>query len=120
MKDFRPAPIKPLITLNEFNKVDIRVGTINRVIDIPRSTYLVKLLVDLGDHTRSIVAGIKPERKDPKEVEGLQALFIVNLEPKTIMGETSEGMLFDIGYSDEITPVLAVPERRVPNGTRAE
>ncbi|MFW9854246.1 MAG: tRNA-binding protein [Candidatus Thorarchaeota archaeon] len=120
MTKFTPAPIKPLISLTELNKVDIRVGTITQVIDIPRSTNLVKLVVDLGDHTRSIVAGIKQERKNPKEVEGLQALFVVNLEPKKIMGETSEGMLFDIGYSDKITPVLALPERLVPDGTRAE
>jgi tRNA-binding protein len=43
----------------------------------------------------------------------------VNLEPKTIMGEVSEGMLFDIGYADGVTPVLAVPESAVPNGVRA-
>jgi tRNA-binding EMAP/Myf-like protein len=45
-------------------------------------------------------------------------LFVVNLEPKRIMGEVSEGMLFDIGYPDGITPVLAVPEKPVPNGSR--
>ena len=46
------------------------------------------------------------------------ALFVVNLEPKKMMGEVSGGMLFDIGYPDNIMPVLAVPERPVPNGTR--
>jgi tRNA-binding EMAP/Myf-like protein len=44
------------------------------------------------------------------------ALFVVNLEPKKMMGEVSEGMLFDIGYPDNIMPVLAVPEKPVPNG----
>jgi tRNA-binding EMAP/Myf-like protein len=43
----------------------------------------------------------------------------VNLEPRRILGEVSEGMLFDIGYADGLTPVLAVPEKEVPNGTRA-
>jgi len=42
----------------------------------------------------------------------------VNLEPRKMMGEVSEGMLFDIGYSDGLTPVLAVPEKEMPNGTR--
>ena len=51
--------------------------------------------------------------------QGNQALFVVNVEPKRIMGEVSEGMLFDIGYADGITPVLAVPERPVPNGANA-
>lgn len=62
---------------------------------------------------------MKQERKNPKEVEGKQALFVVNLEPRKMMGEVSEGMLFDIGYADKITLVLAVPEEPVPNGTRA-
>lgn len=48
----------------------------------------------------------------------MQVLFVVNLEPKEMIGEVSEGMLFDIGYKDKITPVLAVPEKPVPNGTR--
>lgn len=118
MKPITPAPIKPAISLDLFNKIDIRVGTIERVEDIPKSTHLVQFTVDFGDHKRKIVAGIKQERENPKEVEGKQALFIVNLEPKTMMGEISEGMLLDIGYHDKITPVLAVPETPVPNGTR--
>jgi tRNA-binding protein len=83
------------------------------------SEKLVRLTVDFGDHKRRLLAGMKQERQDPKEVEGKQALFVVNLEPKKMMGELSEGMLFDIGYADGITPVLAVPETRVPNGARA-
>jgi tRNA-binding EMAP/Myf-like protein len=62
---------------------------------------------------------MKQERADPQEVEGRQALFVVNLEPRKMVGEVSEGMLFDIGYADGLTPVLAVPEKEVPNGTRA-
>ena len=50
---------------------------------------------------------------------GVQTLFIVNLQPKRMAGETSEGMLFDLGYADGVLPALAVPERPVPNGTRA-
>ena len=50
---------------------------------------------------------------------GAQALFVVNLEPRKIRGELSEGMLFDIGFADGVPPALAVPERPVPNGTRA-
>jgi tRNA-binding protein len=79
----------------------------------------VKLTVDFGGRRRSILVGMKQERENPKEIEGKQALFVVNLEPKKMMGQVSEGMLFDIGYADGIKPVLAVPESRVPNGTRA-
>ena len=113
------ASIKPTISFNEFEKVDIRIGTIERVEDIKDSNKLVRLIVEFGDHKRNILAGIKQERPDPSEIEGKQALFVVNLEPRKMMGELSEGMLFDIGYADGITPVLAVPEKPVPNGSRA-
>ena len=113
------APIKPPVPFELLEKIDIRVGTIEAVEDVPRSEKLVKLTVDLGDHKRTILVGMKKERKDPTEIEGQQALFVVNLEPKQMAGEVSEGMLFDIGYADGITPALAVPERQVPNGTRA-
>ena len=113
------APIKPTITMDVLESIDIRVGTITVVEDVPRSEKLVKLTVDFGDHTRTILAGMKQERQDPKEVEGKQALFVVNLEPRKMMGQVSQGMLFDIGYADGITPVLATPERPVPNGARA-
>jgi tRNA-binding protein len=87
--------------------------------DVKGSSKLVKLTVDFGDHKRTILAGMKQERQNPKEIEGRQALFVVNLEPRKMMGEISEGMLFDLGYADAITPALAVPETSVPNGTRA-
>lgn len=119
MSNGSPATIKPTISLDVLDKIDIRIGTIIQVDPVPRSDKLVKLTVDFGDHKRSILAGMKRERQNVKEVEGTQALFVVNLEPKRMAGEISEGMLFDIGYADGITPVLAVPERPVPDGTRA-
>lgn len=113
------APIKPAVTFNTLGELDIRVGTITAVTDVVDSRKLVKLSVDFGDHTRQVLVGMKQERDDPTEVEGSQALFVVNLEPRTMAGEVSEGMLLDIGYEDGITPVLAIPERPVPNGVRA-
>jgi methionine--tRNA ligase beta chain len=114
-----PVPIKPVVTPQALEALDIRIGTIVLVEDLPRSSRLVRLTVDFGDHRRRVVAGLKMERQDPGEIQGRQALFIVNLEPRTIMGEVSEGMLFDIGSADGIVPALAVPERTVPNGARA-
>ena len=113
------APIKPTVTIAVVERLDVRVGTIVAVEDVPNSAKLLRLRVDFGDHTRTILAGMKTERADPQEIRGRQALFVVNLEPKRMAGETSEGMLFDIGFADGITPVLAVPERPVPNGVRA-
>jgi tRNA-binding protein len=115
----KPAAVKPTVTFEDFQKLDIRVGTIERVEEIEGSRSLMRLRVDFGDHQRSILAGIKGERQDPTEIEGRQALFVVNLEPKKMMGELSAGMLFDIGFADGIKPVLAVPEGPVPAGSRA-
>ena len=117
--DMQPAPIKKLIAFEEFEKLDIRVGTIISVSEIEKSTKLMKLEVDFGDHVRSILAGIKNERENPREIEGKQALFVVNLPERKMAGEISQGMLFDIGYADNLKPCLAMPETPVPNGARA-
>ena len=98
MNQFKPAAIKPNVSVVDVEKLDVRVGTIAAVEDVPKSGKLLKLLVDFGDHTRTILAGMKTERADPQEIRGRQALFVVNLEPKRMAGEVSEGMLFDIGF----------------------
>jgi len=105
--------------LTELEKIDIRVGTIEAVEDLSNSNKLVRLVVNFGDHQRRILAGVKQERANPYELAGKQALFVVNLEPRRMAVELSEGMLFDIGYGDGETPCLAVPERQMPNGSRA-
>jgi tRNA-binding protein len=115
----KQAPIKELITLDDFEKLDIRVGTITAVSEVKKSKKLMKLTVDFGDHVRSILAGIKQERENPYEIEGKQALFVVNLPEQTMAGEISQGMLFDIGYADKLIACLAMPETSVPNGSRA-
>jgi methionine--tRNA ligase beta chain len=112
-------PVKPTINFNDLEKIDIRVGTIEKVEEIEKSDKLVRLTVDFGDFKRIILVGIKRERENPREIEGKQSLFVVNLEPKKMMGELSEGMIFDIGYSNEIIPVLSMPEKQVPNGVNA-
>lgn len=111
--------IKSNIGIDILEKIDIRVGTILKVEDVKMSDKLIKLRVDFGDFQRNILVSMKKERENPKEIEGKQALFVVNLEPRKMAGEISEGMLFDIGYDDGITPVLALPEKKVPNGVSA-
>lgn len=115
----KTLPVKPTIKFEDLEKIDIRVGTIEKVEDIENSDKLVRLKVDFGDFKRTILVGMKKERENPHEIEGKQALFVVNLEPRKMMGELSEGMMFDIGYSNEIIPVLSVPEKQVPNGSCA-
>ena len=114
----KPAQVKSPISYDLLEKIDVRVGTIVSVTDVPNSEKLVALEVSFGDHKRTILAGMKRERTNPREIEGKQALFVVNLAPRKMAGMVSEGMLFDIGYSDGITPVLAIPEAHVPDGSR--
>jgi tRNA-binding protein len=119
MSEFTPAPVKPVVPLSALEALDIRVGTIERIENLARSDKLLKLTVNFGDHSRTILAGMKQERENPEALEGKQALFVLNLEPKKMAGEISQGMLFDLGYADGISPALATPERRMPNGARA-
>lgn len=115
----KPAPIKPDIKFADLDLIDLRIGKIVHVEDVPTSRKLLKLKVDFGDRIRTIFAGLKPDRSDLQSLIGKQSLFVVNLEPKPMMGEISEGMLLDLGFSDDIAPVFLVPETSVPNGTRA-
>ena len=114
------APVKPTITIDDLDKIDVRVGRIVAVDDVEGSKKLIKITVDLGSFTRTILSGMKEEREDCEaELKGKQALFVVNLAPRKMAGEVSEGMIYDIGYEDGILPALAMPERDVPNGVRA-
>jgi methionine--tRNA ligase beta chain len=114
-----PTKVKPTISPELLDQIDVRVGTIESVNDVAKSDKLVALRVNFGDHVRTVLAGMKRERVNPREVEGKQALFVLNLPPRKMAGMVSEAMLFDIGYADGILPVLAVPEAHVPDGTRA-
>lgn len=88
--------------MDDLDKIDIRVGTILSVEDTKKSDKMVKLSLDFGGFTRTILVGMKKERENPAELAGQQALFVVNLAPKKMVVEISEGMLFDIGYSSGI------------------
>jgi tRNA-binding protein len=88
----KPAQIKPSITANFLDQIDIRVGTILSVTDVPNSEKLVALEVSFGDHKRTVLAGMKRERANPREIEGKQALFVVNLATRKMAGMTSEGI----------------------------
>ena len=80
METIETAPVKPPITIDDLDKLDIRVGRITRVDDVEGSKKLIKMTVGFGGFTRTILSGMKEERDDCKaELEGRQALFVVNL-----------------------------------------
>ena len=119
MPEFTPAPVKPLVPTSALDALDIRVGRILEVHDVPRSDKLVRMIVSFGDHRRTVLCGLKQERADPAALVGRQTLFVVNLEPRKLSGAVSEAMLFDVGYADGVTPALTALEREMPDGARA-
>jgi tRNA-binding protein len=115
-RPFAPRPVKPVVPFETAQKLDVRVGTIRSVGQVPGTDRLATLVVDFADRQRTIVAGLRTERSSPAALIGQQALFAINLPPKTIRGQVSEGMLMDIGYEDGVRPALAQPEWPVPDG----
>jgi len=102
------------ITLEDFKKVEIRVGEIMSVEKVENADKLLKLQVDFGEFKRQIVSGIA-ESFTPEELVGKKLPFIVNLEYRKFKGEESQGMLMAID-ADEKT-VLLEPSQDVAAGT---
>jgi methionine--tRNA ligase beta chain len=115
---------KPRITIDEFSKIDVQVGTVRSAERVLETDKLLRLTVDFNEVTpegekslRQIVSGIAAYVSDPETLVGRQLAFVTNLEPRTIRGLESNGMLFAVG-SDE-TFAFLTPDRSVPPGTGA-
>ncbi len=106
-----------MISFKEFKKMEMRVGTIKKVEDIPGSRNLMKFQVDIGNEIKQAVAGIKGHYK-PEELEGKQFVFVTNLEPAKLMGELSEVMVLAAVEGDKV--VLIKPEKEISNGAVIE
>src|SRR5260370_30068228 len=115
----KPAQVKPLISPELLEQIDLRVGTILTVTSVPDSEKLVALDVSFGDHKRTVLVGMKRERANAREIEGKQALFVVNLPPRKMAGKGSERKFFHIRFFDPIIPPLAIPQTPEPHGKRA-
>ncbi len=110
---------KPKISIDEFSKIEVSVGTVMSAERVPDTDKLLKLVVDFGEPEgpRQIVSGIVKYVSDPQSLVGRQLAFATNLEPRTIKGLESNGMLFAVG-SDE-TFAFLTPDHAVPQGTAA-
>jgi len=105
--------IKPEITIDTFNKVDLRVATVIHAEAVPRAKKLLKLEVDLGEK-RTIVAGIS-DHYAPEELIGKQIIIVANLKPAKIMGILSKGMLMAV--TDDSGGAVATLDKKVRPGT---
>lgn len=110
------------MTFEEFKKVDLRVAKIILAEKVPDSEKLLRLEIDCGDKNeagesirRQIVSGIA-KSYEPEKLIGREILIVANLEPRQLMGLTSNGMLLAARDTDGL-PVLLVPEKEVAAGT---
>lgn len=131
---------KPRITIEEFSKIEIKIGTVRSAEVVPDTDKLLRLTVDFGlkptapdavgsadqpyaavvgeeRDVRQIVSGIRAYVSEPETLVNRQLAFVTNLEPRTIRGLESNGMLFAVGSGE--TFAFVTPDREVPPGTSA-
>lgn len=123
-----------MISIDDFAKVEVKVGTVQSAERIPETDKLLRLVVDFGDlpvpeaaegeeapepvrDLRQIVSGIQAYVEDPETLVGRQLAFVTNLAPRKLKGYESNGMLFAVGSGD--TFAFLTPDRAVPPGTKA-
>lgn len=104
-----------MITIDEFKRCELRIGTVREAEAIPKSSKLLELTVDVGGETRTLVAGIAREY-DAQQLVGRQVVVLVNLQPATLMGVESQGMVLAAVTEDD-RAVLLGPDSPVPNGS---
>jgi methionine--tRNA ligase beta chain len=104
-----------MINFEDFQKLDIKVGTIESVEKVPELDKILKLVIDFGEEKRQIMAGIAKFVENPVDLVGKQVPVIVNLEPRVIRGYESQGMMLVTDEND--IPVFLSPEREVRNGS---
>ncbi len=105
------------VNYDEFSKIDLRVGYIEKAERIPNSRKLIRLIVDLGGEKRQIIAGLA-QWYTAEELQGKYVIVVANLQPKAMMGYVSQGMLLAAGCNKGETPVLLTVERPVKPGTK--
>lgn len=113
--------LKPKISIDEFSKIEVSIGTVESAERVPETDKLLKLMVNFGEETgaRQIISGIASYvgEAGPESLVGRQLAFVTNLEPRTIRGLESNGMLFAVGSAE--TFAFVTPDRPVPPGTSA-
>ncbi len=105
-----------MITFNDFTKLEIKIGTVESVEKVENADKLLKFIFNIGDEKRQIVAGIAPFFEKLDSLVGKQMPILTNLEPRTLRGLESQGMILAADIDGK--PVLLQPEKQVPAGTK--
>ncbi|MFZ2500842.1 MAG: methionine--tRNA ligase, partial [Minisyncoccia bacterium] len=110
---------KPKISIDDFSKIEVKVGTVQSAERVPETDKLLRLVVDFGEEAgpRQIVSGIAAYVLEPESLVGRQLAFVTNLVPRVIRGLESNGMLFAVGADESFA--FLTPDRKVPAGTSA-
>jgi methionyl-tRNA synthetase len=112
-----PAPVNPKISIDDFLKVEMRVGTVVTAERIPKADKLLKLTVDIGTEVRQVLAGIA-EAYAPEDLPGKKVVIVANLAPRKLRGLESNGMIVAAAVEPDGKPVLVTVPDSVPNGAR--
>lgn len=109
---------KPRITIDDFSKIQVKIGVVQAAERVVETDKLIKCTVDFGEESgpRTIVSGVAAYTT-PEELVGRQLAYVTNLEPRVIKGIESNGMLFAVGEGDSFA--FLTPDRTVPPGTSA-
>lgn len=110
-----PSQAPPTITIEDFMKIDLRTANILAAEPVPNANKLLKLTVEMGEETRTLLAGIA-EMYSPEELIGKQVIVVANLQPRKMRGIESQGMLLAADVDGQA--ILLQPETRVPSGSR--
>ena len=107
------------ISIDEFSKIEVKVGTVKAAERVPETDKLIKCTVDFGEEAgpRTIVSGIAAYVPEPESLVGRQLAYVTNLAPRDIKGIESNVMLFAVGEGD--TFAFLAPDRPIPPGTAA-
>ncbi len=104
------------VSFDRFKELDLRIAKILEASRVEGSEKLLKLLIDVGDEKRQLIAGVG-KVYEPESLVGREIVMVVNLEPKTMMGLESQGMLL-AAHDENGNPVLLMPESQVPPGSK--
>ncbi len=105
------------ITIDDFAKVELRVGEVLSAEPVPGAQRLLKLMVDIGSEVRQVVAGIA-EHYTPEQLVGMKVVVVANLQPRKLRGVESNGMILAASVGEEGRPVLATFKEDVPKGSK--
>lgn len=108
--------VEGIVSFSDWEKLDLRVGEILEIEDVPGADKLYKLKIDLGTETKTVVAGLK-QHYTREELEGKRCILFCNLEPRKLRGIESQGMILAAVNDDHSEVKLLQPDGEIELGS---